>query len=493
MAKNRAARATHEPATTSAPGDSFLIAAEPDDRKRLSGTLGVWSIVFMVVAAAAPLTVVAGVVPLGIAIGNGAAFPAAFIVAAAVLLLFAVGFTRMTPHMPDAGAFYTYVRAGLGRPLGLGAAFLALATYLSVMMGVFGYIGAAARDLVIQYTDLHLPWGVYSAAAVLLVAFLGFRHIEISGRVLSVLLLCEVGIVLILNVVIVGQGGESGLSSELFNPSTFTSGSPGIALMFAVASFLGFEATAVYRDEAKDPERTIPRATYLALLLVGAFYALTAWALVSAFGDRAAVTEANADPGGMLLTAVDRYLGGVGTDIVLVLLVSSIFAAILAFHNVASRYVFALANSNAFPNRAGRSHPLHGSPYLASLAVSVFAGCLLAVFIAFDMDPLAEVFAWLVGLATLGILALMSLTCLSVIVFFRRSVIDRNLWTTTVAPALAFVGLGLFLVLTIKNFTLLIGGSTGLAVSLEILLVAVFVLGILLALRSPKAGAGTTT
>ena len=55
----------------------------------------------------------------------------------------------------------------------------------------------------------------------------------------------------------------------------FTNGILGIAVLFALTGFIGFEATAVFRDEARDPERTIPRATYAAVLIIGAFYAVT--------------------------------------------------------------------------------------------------------------------------------------------------------------------------------------------------------------------------
>lgn len=88
--------------------------------RALTGTLGVGSIVFMVVAAAAPLTVVAGAVPLGVALGTGAAFPATFLICAAVLVPFAVGFCAMTRHVPEAGAFYAYIQRGLGSAPGLG-------------------------------------------------------------------------------------------------------------------------------------------------------------------------------------------------------------------------------------------------------------------------------------------------------------------------------------------------------------------------------------
>ena len=49
---------------------------------------------------------------------------------------------------------------------------------------------------------------------------------------------------------------------RVLHPGNFFSGAPGIALIFALAGYIGFEATAVFRDEARDPARTIPRATY---------------------------------------------------------------------------------------------------------------------------------------------------------------------------------------------------------------------------------------
>jgi hypothetical protein len=87
-----------------------LAGDPPAPVRHLRGNLGVAAIVFMVVAAAAPLGVIGGVVPLGIASGNGAGFPATFIISTAILLFFAVGFTAMTPYVDEAGAFFSYVR-----------------------------------------------------------------------------------------------------------------------------------------------------------------------------------------------------------------------------------------------------------------------------------------------------------------------------------------------------------------------------------------------
>jgi amino acid transporter len=458
-----------------------------DRTHTLNGSLGVGSIVFMVVAAAAPLTVIAGTVPLGIAIGNGPAFPATFALSAAVLLLFAVGFCAMSPHVPNAGAFYAYVERGLGRLTGLGTAFLALATYTAVQLAVYGYIGAVIDGLVQNYGGPALPWWLWSVIALAVVAVLGYRRIELSSRVLGVLLVFEVAIVLIFDLVVIGTGGAEGPSTAFLLPTQIGSGSLGVALMFAVAGFIGFEATAVFRDEARDPSRTIPRATYVALVLIGAFYTLSGWAVVSAWGDAGAVEAATADPGNMLITTITNYLGTVGGDVAQVLLVTSLFAALLSFHNVLARYFFALGGSGALPAACGRSHPRHRSPHIGSTVQTVSALVLVALFALVGLDPVTQVFAWMAGTATLGVLALMALTCLAVLVFFRRTRVDARPWQTVVAPVLGLLGLATFLFLTITNFPTLIGGSPGLAAAIGAVLVVFFAAGVLWALarRSP--------
>ena len=133
----------------------------------------------------------------------------------------------------------------------------------------------------------------------------------------------------VLDAVIVFQGGDHGLSSGIVNPSAIFSGSLGIGLLFALISYVGFEATAIFRDEARTPDRTIPRATYVALILIGVFYAVTSWALISGWGDEEAVSRATDSGSTFLADTAQRYIGVVGTDIITVLYFTSLFACIL--------------------------------------------------------------------------------------------------------------------------------------------------------------------
>lgn len=438
--------------------DPASLGALPAPHGRtMHGSLGVTAIVFMVVAAAAPLTVVGGAAPLGMLLGNGVGFPALYAVSAVVLLLFSVGLAAMTRHLPRPGAFFTFVGHGLGRPAGAGAATLALLTYTTIQVAVHAYMGYLLGVTVAGLGGPDVPWYVWSLAVVVLVGVLGYRHIDLSSKVLGVLLVAEVGIVLVLVAAVVFRGGADGLSLAPFAPSQVVSGSPGVGLMFAIAAFIGFEATAIFRDEAKDPDRTIPRATYAAVIGIGVFYTLASWALVMAWGPDGVLAEAAEDPGSLILTTAARYIGGVGEAVLNVLLLTSMFACVLSFHNVITRYQHAMANAALLPGRLGLVHRRHASPHTSSVVQTVTAVVLTALFAVLGLDPVLQVFSWFSGVATLGIAVLMAATSLAVVVYFRRNRADLRVWNTVVAPLLGFAGLVASAVLIWANFPTLVG------------------------------------
>jgi amino acid transporter len=64
----------------------------------------------------------------------------------------------------------------------------------------------------------------------------------------------------------------------------------------------------------------------------------------------------------------------------------------------------------------------------------------LAVLMLAGADPFAEIYAWLVGVGTVGVLVLQATVALVVVVFFRRTRLDRRVWHTVVAPLLGAAG-----------------------------------------------------
>ncbi len=442
--------------------------------QRLSGRLGTTGIVFMVVAAAAPLTVIGGNMPLGIGLGNGAGAPVGFLIAALLLFVFSVGFVTMTPHVKQAGAFFSYVTLGLGKRPGMGIAIVALVAYTAIQAGIYGYIGWAIDDTIRFYGGPSIPWPIYSLVTLLIVAFLGYRHINLSAKVLGVALVAEISIVVLLDLAILVSPGPEGITFESFAPTTFLDGAISVAILFALTGFIGFEATAVFRDEARMPERTVPRATYISVLIIGGFYAFTCWAFVVAIGPDAVVEVAQrtlAGEGNMLLDTTNDYLGRIGRDIVNVLLLTSLFACVLSFHNVIARYQFVLAGMTVLPKRLAQIHPKHESPAVSSLVQSLTALAVLVIFTVFGVDPLVGVFGSMAGVATVGMIILMFTTSLAVIVYFARhpEVRGGRRWRTIILPTLASVGLIGAMVLVLSNFTLVTSSGVGLSSLLAVI------------------------
>jgi amino acid transporter len=435
--------------------------------------LGVLGILFFVLSAQAPLTGVAGAAPVAIAIGNGPGVPAMYVVAGVVVLLFSVGYVAMGRHVVDAGAFYAYVGKGLGATAGAGSAGVALLAYHAIQAAVYGLFGAVMNGLAIQYLDLDVPWWLIALGTMLVVQMLGAAGVDVGAKVLAVFVLAEISVLLIFAVVMLLKGGgPEGLApGSSFSVSAALDGAPGVALMFAVASMFGFEATAIYGEEAREPHRTVPRATYLSVVLVTAFFAFTSWMLISAHGPSASAAAAGSaleagDGAGFVVAPVSDELGAWAGDALPILLATSLFASILAFHNSANRYLFSLGREGLLPRRLS---VLNGrqSPWLAGVAQTVVAALLVFPFALAGKDPVLTLFSWLSGLAVLAIMLLYFLTSVSVIVYFRR-LGDLRRWNTLIAPALGAAGIAGAIWLIVSNFTTLIGGDTATAVWLAL-------------------------
>lgn len=127
--------------------------------------LGVGAIVFLVLAAVAPLTGMVVVASLAIAFGNGGGAPFSFLAVAAVLLLFAIGYGRMSSQLVNAGGFYAFVVKGLGRPAGLAAGYIATLGYNFFVVGTIGTSGFFMMVLIDFLFGLSLNWFLWGGAA----------------------------------------------------------------------------------------------------------------------------------------------------------------------------------------------------------------------------------------------------------------------------------------------------------------------------------------
>nr|WP_202510207.1 APC family permease [Streptomyces sp. SID5643] len=473
-------------------------ATEPD--APTAGTLkpnalGVLGILFFVLSAQAPLTGIAGAAPIAVALGNGPGVPAAYLVAGLVILLFSVGFVAMGRHVVDAGAFYTYIGKGLGRTTGTGSAGLALFAYCTIQAAMYGLYGAIVSGLVATHTGLDLPWWVWTLATMAVVQGLGAAGVEMGAKVLAVFVLAEFSILSVFALVTLFKGGgPEGLGlAESFSPSAALDGAPGVAVMFAVASMFGFEATAIYGEEAREPRKTVPRATYLAVAVVTGFFALVSWMLISSYGASRATAAAGkalegGDGAGFVFAPIAADFGGWVGDVLPVLLATSLFAGILTFHNSANRYLFSLGRDRLLPLRLCRLNRRH-APWTAGCVQTVLAVLLVVPFALAGKDPVLTLFSWFSGVAVLAMMLLYLLTSVSVVVFFRRSRLDSRPWNTLIAPTLGALGIAGAIWLILANFTTLIGGERSTALWLTLSVPVVMALGLVAArVRGRAAG-----
>ncbi len=453
------------------------------------GALGVGFIIFFVVSAASPLSVIAGGFPIGIMLGNGAGTPALLVLALLVLLAFSVGYTTMSRHVVNAGGFYAFTSLGLGGLAGGAAGVLAMFAYNILQVGLYGMFGGVVSGTMSSVFGLDLPWWSYSLMAMLSVAILGYRKIDLSARLLSIMVIAEYLAILTLDVAILKTGGDSGINLDSFDRTHVFSGTPSIGLLFCFAAFIGFEATTIYGEEAKDPKRTIPIATYCSVLLIGGFYALSIWAMVIGVGaDKIVPTlQALQDPTTFIYGMSDHFVGPQLTQIIRVLFMVSIYAGLLAFHNAAARYFYAIGRDGLLPSQLGTTHRVHQSPHMGSALQSLIAAVVVLIFAAMDADPILQLFAWLSNLATLCVILLMALTSAAVFVYFQRHPqLKLGIWRGRILPGFSCLALLAVLVLAVVHFDVLTGASKLMSYGLCAVIPCALIGGVILAMRLRK-------
>jgi amino acid transporter len=466
---------------------STVLSGTPTPVRELSkNSISVAGIVFLVLAAASPIIGLTGAVPVTMVIGNGLGVTMAYLLIGALLLLFSVGFVLMSRHVTDAGALYAYVGKGLGTETSIGVAGLAVYAYTAVQAAIYAFFGATIVALLEPALGVALPWWLGSLGLVVIVQVFGYLKLELGAKVLGILLLGEWGVMIAMaaSIAIQGGAGEGFAVDQVFSLQALLVGAPGVALTFAFASSLGFEAAAVFGEEVANPRRAVPRATYLSVVLIAGFFAITTWMITVGYGPSAVLAEAgkaleSGDTASFIYALGDRYLGPWAPAVMGIFVVTSIFAAALAFHNGIARYLFTLGRGGVLPAALGKVHARTGAPYVASVSQTVGAIAIIVVFALIGADPIATVFNWGGGIAVVALVVAYLLVSVSVIVYFRRvPQPDANVWNSLIAPSLAALALLGALGVIVANFGTLVGGAGTLVTMLLLTVAAVFAAGV---------------
>lgn len=442
-----------------------------------AGSVGLVGVLFMSVATAAPITAMVGNVPIAIGFGNGAYAPAGYFVATIVLSLFAIGYAAMSKHITSTGAFYGYISHGLGRVVGLGSGMLTTLAYMvfeAALVGIFAYF---CSDLFHSLFGLTMHWIVFAALMLAINALLTYFDLNLAAKVLGVFLVSEVVMLAALAIsVVVTGGGPQGWSWGSLNPlnafhslsETVTTpgggtvvavGSAGVGLFFAFWSWVGFESSAMYGEESRNPKKIIPIAIITSVVGIGAFYVIVSWLAIVGTGPSNAVALAqdSATAGEVFFGPVREHLGEWAVIVFKILLTTGSFACGMAFHNCAARYLYAIGREDVVPGLArtlGATHRAHGSPYIAGFVQTAIATVIVLLFAVTGRDPYTGLYGLMALLGTTAILIVQALAAFSVVSYFhvlKCHPETANWFRTLVAPLLGGLGMLAVIYLLVKN------------------------------------------
>jgi len=476
---------------TAFPGDHQV-----KDAGLRKGAIGLVSVLFMAIANAAPITAMSFNTPVGLGYGNGIGVPGGFLFATIILTIFTVGFAAMAKHVTTTGAFYGFISHGLGQVWGMAAGLLAALGYVlfeGTLIGGFAYF---ASDTMKSMASIDVSWLVFAIGGMLLIWVLTYFDITLAAAVLSVTLVCEVLLLLAFGISVLIKGGPDGfMPADTVSPlagfhnleagaygTQVGAGVAALGVFFAFWSWIGYETTAVYGEESKDPKTIVPKATLIAVVGLGLFYTFMSWMVVVANGAKAAVeTAAGASPVDLWLIPVKANLGSLPYGAYRILLVVGSFACAMAFHNAGSRYIYAIGRelpSAKLRASIGGVSKKHQSPAVASSIATVFNIVMVLMFATFSTAYVADASGNPVSAPTLipyqviytvpslvgtaFILVVQVMCSFAVIGFFwNKKVHKGGVLSTLVAPLIGAAGMIYVITLLFKNLAFAAGYQSG--------------------------------
>lgn len=451
------------------------------------GAIGVWGMVFMVVAATAPLTAMSSNFSLSLGLGAGVGTLGWVVALGLLLLVFTAGYLALARTVVSAGAYQAYVAHGLGAPAGTAIAFIAWIAYNLACAGMIAATGFFTDLAMATYAGVDLPWWIYSVVTLGIVGLLGWFGVDVASRLTTVICVLQFGLLFALAIaVLIQRPSGFGAATEGFAPSAMVSGGFAMTVVFVVLSFGSYEAAASYGEEAHAPGRKITIATCLSLGLLVLVFLVSTWTLVAAFQDVQA--EAAADPGALVITAADQYLGSFTGAVIAVVTAGSFLAASVAFHNLASRYSFALGRAGLLHAALAKTHAVRATPHIAVSLQILLNVAVLTPFVIAGLDPLSALFPAVSGVTSLALVAMMTACSISAVVASVRGTLAGSVFATRVCPtvaAVALLGIGALIVSQYEQVT---GSSSVVVACMPLLLVIGAGYGVLMSIRRGNDG-----
>lgn len=288
----------------------------------------------------------------------------------------ALTYAELGAMLPDAGGPYVYIRRAFGS---LPSFLCAWMTLLSIASGAIAAVAMGFAGYLARFVNLAPFGGPIGVAAATIIVLSITNYVGIRPGTIVQNILTAAKIVALSALILAGFALWTRMGAPLPVPDA-PAPRPSIVAGFAAAfvavlfTIGGWQQMAMVAEEIKDPERTIPKALFIGILIVVAIYMGANAVYLHALGrDGLAASSAVA------ADAASRMVGPVGATFITV----SAMISILGFVNVAilsnSRLPYALARDGEFLAAAGKVHPRFGTPHVSIALLGGWSLVLLLV------------------------------------------------------------------------------------------------------------------
>ena len=293
-------------------------------------------------------------------------------VAGLLSLLGALTYAELGAMKPEAGGLYAYLRDAFG-PL---PAFLyGWASFLVIASGSIAALSVAFADYFSPLLPFVLPKQVISLVVIAVVAAINIRGTRGSATVQNWTTTAKFGALLLLSAVLALRGsavaGAGG--SPVVAPNVSLAAGIGAAMIGVLWAYEGWQYVTFSAGEARDPQRTFPRAITIASVLLIVLYLMANLGYVRALGPAGVVNSQR-----VAADAIGTILGPIAGAVVSVLILVSIFSALNGLLLTTPRMYYAMARDRVFFQRLASVHPRFGTPAFSIVTLAVWSAVLAA-------------------------------------------------------------------------------------------------------------------
>jgi amino acid transporter len=308
--------------------------------------------------------------------GTGAGFNAALSVLLAGIGVLAIAYalSLFARRYAGAGAVYEYLTHGAHPTVGVFTAGLFfVGTLFLGGGGIYLGLGILSRDFWTAHISHSAPaWWVFALIATALVLVLNYLGVRVAIRAMLTFAAISFLPMLILALIVIGKGGDSGNSFAPFSPGTTSVGTVFSGMLLGILLFVGFEAAASIGEESHDPYRSIPRGLLWTVGVSAVFFVVMAYAISIGYGRSAVAAGKWAGDPAYLDTIATRYVGSWYATIIDLIVILDALGLALAICVTIGRGYFALGRDGLLP-RVFAKTSRYDTPWVGNLMVIV--GC----------------------------------------------------------------------------------------------------------------------